>query len=105
MLLSTPPNPQDLLMRLGAALRRARKIRGHENSDEFGRAIGVSGRTLRVLEASGRGGTENLVRVLMALSPQTLEQLLRDLEKIEPLFSSVDEALQTQSTSTNHKSQ
>lgn len=97
MLLSTPTNPQDLLKRLGAALRRARKNRGQDNSDEFGKEIGVSGRTLRVLEASGKGSTENLVRVLLALSPRTLDRLLQELENVEPEFSSVDEALQAPS--------
>lgn len=97
MLLNTPVNPQDLLKRLGMALRYARRRRGEDNSNEFGRAIGVSGRTLRELEASGKGSTENLLRVLMALSPQSLEQLLLALENAEPVYSSVDEALQVPS--------
>lgn len=97
MLLSAPSNPQNLLKRLGAALRRARKSRGQDNSDEFGKAIGVSGRTLRVLEASGKGSTENLLRVLLELSPQALEQLLQVLENVEPEFVSIDEALQAPS--------
>lgn len=107
MLLSTPPNPEDFLKRLGAALRRARKNRGEDNSDEFGRAIGVSGRTLRELEATGKGSTENLLRVLLALSPQTLDQLLRELDNVEPVFGSVDEALEASSNtkSRNKKDQ
>lgn len=97
MLLNTPSNPHDILKRLGTALRRARKSRGQDNSDKFGRDIGVSGRTLRELEASGKGSTENLLRVLMALSPHALDQLLGALENVEPVFASVDEALQAPS--------
>lgn len=94
MLLNPPPSPQSLLIRLGVALRHARKTTGRDNSDEFGKSIGVSGRTLRALEASGKGSTESLVRVLLAVCPQALDDLLQQVEAVEPPYTSVDDALQ-----------
>jgi hypothetical protein len=94
MLLNNSPSPHSILSRLGTALRRARKSLGRENSDDFGKAIGVSGRTLRVLEASGKGSTESLVRALLTVCPQALDNLIKELEAVEPAYTSVDEALQ-----------
>ncbi len=103
MLLKPAPSPASTLPRLGAALRRARKLVGKDNSDDFGRDIGVSGRTLRGLEATGKGSTESLVRVLLAVCPQALEELIKNLERLEAPFSSVDEALANPSTTKERK--
>lgn len=94
MLLNPPPSPQSILTRLGCALRHARKAMSRNNSDDLGKSIGVSGRTLRALEASGKGSTESLVRVLLAVCPQALDDLIQQIDAVEPPYTSVDEALQ-----------
>ncbi|SMF39129.1 hypothetical protein SAMN02745866_02514 [Alteromonadaceae bacterium Bs31] len=94
MMLNTPPNVPATLSRLSTALRQARKALGRDNSDQFGKEIGVSGRTLRVLEASGKGSVENLIRVLMAICPNALDDLIEYIESVEPPYASVDEALE-----------
>ena len=81
------------LKRLGRVLRDARLALGYRKSDEFGDVVGVSGRTLRLLEASGKGSTENLVRVVAQLCPAALDRLLAELEAVEVPFTSVQEAL------------
>jgi|GEM_PF-6898355 len=92
-LLNAPVSPQSKLSELGTSLRRARKLLGRVNSDDFGRSIGVSGRSLRAMEASGKGSTESLVRVLLAICPEALDELIQQIDAIEPPYISVDEAL------------
>jgi len=93
MLLDAPPNSNAILSELGDALRRARKTLRYDNSDVFGKQIGVSGRTLRALEKTGKGSTDCLIRVLIAVCPEAVDELIQRINDVEPPFASVDEAL------------
>lgn len=92
-LLSKPPTSNTKLTRLGQTLRRARLAAGWESSDELGRTIGCSGRTIRAMEATGRGNTECLLRILNQLSPKAIEELITRIEEVKPSYSSLSEAL------------
>lgn len=92
-LLDPRPAKQDHLQRLGAALRAARQRQGWMQSDEFGKHIGVPGRTLRKLEKTGQGSVETLIRALDKLDTGIVAALIQHIEDIDEHFESIDEAL------------